>query len=215
MVARSRALVTPIGDFAVAYARSLYDKNAQVPESDRVPEEEPFVVVPFPSEDNVNSEVFSYTVDTLAFPRREVSNGAGIRALITKVITDRQLLLDFANTKGAISPLEDSELAVESLHYPHQREGYLKFARAREAVSGAPLASDVRLILGLSGVAPPPGNNSRADAIGDYLDTLAFRGEDTSCAARERARTELTTIAKELSASPYAASCRTYVGASK
>jgi len=114
---------------------------------------------------------FVYTPDSFAVPRELKKNGFPARSFLQDVVADKRALIDFSNAKHAIPPrsdLKDSEvnlLASESL-----RATYRQFARC-QANQGC------KLLLAVSGLAPPPGTNPCFDEV-DSLLTFAVTGHD-------------------------------------
>lgn len=165
--------------------------------------------VPFPG----TSRTFVYTPDSFAVPREDKS---GYRALtfLDGVIADKPTLLEFSKVKHSIPPRRDfatSELGSASL-----RESYQQFRDCSEGTS------DCELVLAVSGLSPPPGEDDCFDDI-DALLTLAVTGSlppppngetpSRECDAslptdREDAEAAMIDLLLRIARQPFAADCR-------
>jgi hypothetical protein len=151
-VGEGEALLTIMGDWGFA---QLDDEPAARVEA-----------VTFPG----TAGKFVYTPDSFAVPRELKKNGFPARAFLHDVVADPRALIDFANAKHAIPPrndLEDDDIASlsESL-----RSTYQQFASCGGADSSC------KLLLAVSGLAPPPGTDPCFDEM-DALLAFAVTGD--------------------------------------
>jgi ABC-type glycerol-3-phosphate transport system substrate-binding protein len=117
------------------------------------------------------ADTFVYTPDSFAVPRELKKNGFPARSFLESVVADKAALIDFSNAKHSIPPRNDltdtevSLLASESL-----RETYRQFVDCTSSQS-------CKLLLAVSGLAPPPGTDPCFDEM-DSLLGFAVTGRD-------------------------------------
>jgi glucose/mannose transport system substrate-binding protein len=115
------------------------------------------------------SGTFVYTPDSFAVPRELNKNGFPARFFLQDIVADKPALIDFANAKHAIPPRKDLTLAeIEQLTSENLRATYRQFA-------SCDAARDCKLLLAVSGLAPPPGTDPCFDEM-DSLLTFAVTG---------------------------------------
>lgn len=116
---------------------------------------------------------FVYTPDSFAVPRELGKSGFAARSFLHDVIEDKQALIEFSNAKHSIPPRTDlSERDIAELSSASLRDTY------REFVSCSAGKLDCRLLLAVSGLAPPPGADPCFDEM-DALLALATADPDT------------------------------------
>lgn len=159
------------------------------------------------------SKSFVYTPDSFAVPRELKKSGFRARAFLDSVVADKQTLLDFSKVKHSIPPRRDFE--QEELEPPTLRESYQQF---KDCSGGSP---DCELLLAVSGLSPPPGEDDCFDDI-DALLTLAVTGSlpppDPEAPPREcrdplptergAAKDRLFDLLLGIAAHPFAEDCR-------
>jgi glucose/mannose transport system substrate-binding protein len=117
---------------------------------------------------------FVYTPDSFAVPRELKKNGFPARSFLQDIVADKAALIDFANAKHAIPPRHDlSPDEIATLTSESLRETFQQFSSC-EAGEG-----DCKLVLAVSGLAPPPGTDPCFDEM-DTLLTFAVTGHDPS-----------------------------------
>ena len=118
------------------------------------------------------SGAFVYTPDSFAVPRELKKNGFPARSFLQDVVADKAALIDFANAKHAIPPRRDLSFdEVELLSSENLRATYRQFVGCNDG------SNDCKLLLAVSGLAPPPGTDPCFDEM-DSLLTFAVTGQD-------------------------------------
>lgn len=139
-------------------------------------------VVPFPG----TSELFVYTPDSFAVPRRRKTRGAEAHLWLAEVIDDLPTQLRFAMKKHAIPALELSpdELSeawealpdAETRQVPEETEAYLR--QSHERFYTCRSSADCQLLLAVSGLGPPPGRDACFDEMGLVFQRIAGLVDD-------------------------------------
>jgi len=116
------------------------------------------------------SGTFVYTPDSFAVPRELGKNGFPARSFLHDIVQDKAALIDFANAKHAIPPRRDlMPSEVDALNRESLRATYRRFSDCNGSDSGC------KLLLAVSGLAPPPGTDACFDEM-DSLLTFAVSG---------------------------------------
>ena len=119
------------------------------------------------------TDTFVYTPDSFAVPRELRKNGFPARSFLEDIVASKPALIDFANAKHAIPPRNDlSDTEVAALASENLRATYQQFARCGANKS-------CKLLLAVSGLAPPPGTDPCFDEM-DSLLAFAVTGHDPS-----------------------------------
>lgn len=157
---------------------------------------------------------FVYTPDSFAVPRELKKNGSPARFFLQDIVADKAALIDFANAKHAIPPRKDlSPDEVELLTSEQLRATYRQFA-------SCDAANACKLLLAVSGLAPPPRTDPCFDEM-DALLTFAVTGHSPSgdgsvprlCAqpyptTGAEAEARLLDLLLQIAARRFAADCR-------
>lgn len=200
-VGRGEALFLVMGDWALAQL---------------TPEERDAVtVVPFPG----TADTFVYTPDSFSVPRRDSDDGAAAHLWLREVLDHQPTQLAFARAKQAIPAVRGlGDAALAELESDYLARSYRKFEGCQSASSGC------RLLLAVSGLAPPPGANPCFDEVGyllsrvtgvesqDELDGI-LPGPERTCETplpetSDEAKAQLVDLLLDISRSAYAAECR-------
>lgn len=113
---------------------------------------------------------FVYTPDSFAVPRELGKNGFPARSFLQDIVQDKAALIDFANAKHAIPPRSDlTPDEVAMLSSDSLRSTYQRFTDCNGMDEGC------KLLLAVSGLAPPPGTDLCFDEM-DSLLTFAVSG---------------------------------------
>ncbi|HVY29247.1 MAG TPA: extracellular solute-binding protein [Polyangiaceae bacterium] len=155
-VGTGEALMTAMGDWG--WAQLSDEAKANV------------AMVTFPG----TAGTFVYTPDSFAVPRELGKNGFPARSFLHDVVEDKDALIEFSNAKHSIPPRRDlSEADIARLSRESLRATYRDFTRCQAG------EGDCRLLLAVSGLAPPPGT----DACFDEMDALLAIAVDDSAVA--------------------------------
>lgn len=163
---------------------------------------------PFPG----TSDAFVYTPDSFAVPREPNKNGFAARAFFEEVLANEDVLLTFSNLKHSIPPRADlGDQWLKTLATDDQRQSYQRFQECRQGQNGC------RLLLAVSGLAPPPADANCYDDIEPLLRVAVTRrkltdGERIPLCNRptdpEDAKQKLITLLVEIGNQRFAADCR-------
>jgi glucose/mannose transport system substrate-binding protein len=158
---------------------------------------------------------FVYTPDSFAVPRELKKNGFPARAFLNDVVADKEALIAFANAKHAIPPRKDlGDAEIDLLSSENLRSTYRQFA----SCGGAD--SDCKLLLAVSGLAPPPGTDpcfDEMDALLAYAVTGDMLPDDGSVSRQcrqepphtsEEAEARLIDLLLDVATRRFAATCR-------
>lgn len=160
------------------------------------------------------ADTFVYTPDSFAVPRELKKNGFPARSFLQDIVADKAALIDFANAKHAIPPRNDlSKTEIARLASPNLRATYQQFA-------GCDARNECKLVLAVSGLAPPPGTDACFDEMDSWL-SFAVTGHDPSsdssvprrCASpfpktRKEAEARLLDLLLQVAQRRFAADCR-------
>lgn len=158
---------------------------------------------------------FVYTPDSFAVPRELKKNGFPARSFLQDVVANKAALIDFANAKHSIPPRNDlSDTEIETLKSENLRSTYRQFASCDGSAKGC------KLLLAVSGLAPPPGTDPCFDEM-DSLLTFAVTGQDPTAdstvprhckqafpATGAQAEARLLDLLLQVAARRFAATCR-------
>ncbi len=200
-VGRGDALCLVMGDWALA----------QLDEDERAD----IAIVPFPG----TASTFVYTPDSFSVPRREDDDGAAAHLWLREVLDHQPTELSFARAKQAIPAVRGlDDVALAELDSEYLVASYKAFDACQRSDSGC------RLLLAVSGLAPPPGANPCFDEAGYLLSRITgVPSQDEvdgtspdprrTCPtplprSRAEAKTQLVDLLLEISRSAYAAECR-------
>jgi glucose/mannose transport system substrate-binding protein len=164
-------------------------------------------------------DTFVYTPDSFSVPRRDGDNGAAARLWIHGVLDDKATQLAFAARKQAIPAIRGLDnAALEELKSEYLEKSYRTFAECQEEDSGC------RLLLAVSGLAPPPGSDACFDEVGYLLSRITgvesedeidgvLPGDERTCptplpSSPDEAKEQLVDLLLEVSRTAYAAKCR-------
>lgn len=163
----------------------------------------------FPGSENV----FVYTPDSFAVPRKLDDDGSSAHSWFRDVINHKPTQIAFAATKQAIparADLNDDEL--DALGSDYLKQNYLQFRRCHEP------DSDCSLLLAVSGLGPAAGYNACFERIGMVLARIAgVKYPDTEWSedcelpiphSVQEAKDSLVTLLKRSAEQPYAPTCR-------
>ncbi|HEY6079443.1 MAG TPA: extracellular solute-binding protein [Polyangiaceae bacterium] len=160
------------------------------------------------------ADTFVYTPDSFAVPRELKKNGFPARSFLQDIVADKAALIDFSNAKHSIPPRNDlNDTEVDSLASESMRATYRQF-KVCDTSEGC------KLLLAVSGLAPPPGTDPCFDEM-DSLLTFAVTGRDPSgnssvprrCASAlartgEEAEERLLDLLLQVAQRRFAADCR-------
>lgn len=158
---------------------------------------------------------FVYTPDSFAVPRELGKDGFPARSFLQDIVQDKAALIDFANAKHAIPPRSDlTPTEVAALSSESLRSTYRRFADCNGVDEGC------KLLLAVSGLAPPPGTDLCFDEM-DSLLTFAVSGNEPAdggstprrCSARlpttgAEAEARLIELLLSVAERRFAADCR-------
>jgi glucose/mannose transport system substrate-binding protein len=118
---------------------------------------------------------FVYTPDSFAVPRELKKNGFPARSFLHDVVEDKAALIAFSKAKHSIPPRHDMAEELAALGSDSLLSAYREFARCDESPESC------KLLLAVSGLAPPPG----VDPCFDEMDALLALAVTGRAATRE------------------------------
>jgi glucose/mannose transport system substrate-binding protein len=122
------------------------------------------------------ADTFVYTPDSFAVPKELEKNGFPARSFLQDIVSQKNLLIEFANLKYSIPPRSDLEPDdIDQLGPESIRETYRQFKDCEDG--------GCELLLAVSGLAPPPGVDPCFDDI-DALLKVAVTGFPPSAEQR-------------------------------